>query len=61
MNVGVAADGTVSVETPTSKAGDSIELRAEMDMVCALTACSAEKSNNGAFKPIDYEILDVAG
>ena len=59
MNVGVAADGTVSVEAPTSKPGDSIELRAEMDMVCALTACSAEKSNNGAFKPIDYQILDV--
>ena len=26
-------------------------------MICALTSCSAEKSNNGSFKPIDYEIL----
>jgi hypothetical protein len=24
----------------------------------ALTACSAEKSNNGTFKPIDYVVLD---
>lgn len=57
MNVKVGADGQVSVEAPTSKPGDFIELRAEMDMVCALTACSAEQSNNGTFKPIDYEIV----
>ena len=58
MNVAVAPDGTISVETPNSRAGDFIELRAEMDMICALTACSAEQSNNGAFKPIDYQIID---
>ena len=57
MNVEVAPDGTVSVKPPLSKAGDFIELRAEMDMVCALTSCSAENSNNGSFKPIDYEII----
>lgn len=57
MNVRVDADGRVSVEPPTSKPGDFIELRAEMDMVCALTACSAEQSNNGTFKPIDYEVV----
>lgn len=61
MNVGVSPTGQVSVETPKSKPGDFIELRAEMDLVCALTSCSAEKSNNGAFKPIDYEILSPAG
>jgi uncharacterized protein YcgI (DUF1989 family) len=57
MNVGVDASGVITVGVPTSKAGDYIELRAEMDMVCGLTACSAEGSNNGRFKPIDYEIL----
>jgi uncharacterized protein len=57
MNVTVDASGTVRVEPPTSKPGDRIELRAEMDLVCALTACSAEQSNNGSFKPIDYEIV----
>lgn len=60
MNVRVAEDGRVAVLPPTSKAGDSIELRAEMDLVCALTACSAEMSNNGSFKPIDYEIVSGA-
>ncbi len=57
MNVEVAPDGSVHVKPPLSKAGDFIELRAEMDMVCALTSCSAENSNNGSFKPIDYEIV----
>ncbi len=57
MNVKVDSDGAVRVLPPLSKAGDCIELRAEMNMVCALTACSAEQSNNGSFKPIDFEIL----
>ena len=57
MRVDVDGDGTVAVNPPLSKAGDRIELRAEMDMVCALTACSAEGSNNGTFKPIDFEIV----
>ena len=57
MNVEVDAQGAVSVKPPTSKAGDYIDLRAEMNLVCALTACSAENSNNGSFKPIDFEII----
>ena len=57
MNVTVDADGRLTVGVPTSRAGDHIELRAEMDLVCGLTACSAEGSNNGTFKPIDYEII----
>ena len=56
MNVEVFADGRVSVKPPRSKAGDCVELRAEMDLVVGLTACSAEMSNNYRFKPIDYEI-----
>ena len=56
MNVTVDDDGIVQVKPPRSKAGDYLELRAEMDLVCALTSCSAEQSNNGAFKPIDYAI-----
>jgi len=56
MNVRVNGDGKVSVEPPTSRAGEYVELHAEMDLLCALTSCSAEQSNNGAFKPIDFEI-----
>lgn len=60
MEVTVDSEGAVKVGVPTSKAGDWIELRAEMDLMCALTACSAEGSNNGSFKPIDYIIGDSA-
>lgn len=58
MNVAVDADGVVRVLPPTSRPGGFVELRAEMDLLCALTSCSAEQSNNGTFKPIDYQILD---
>lgn len=60
MNVWFDAAGTMTVDVPASKAGDFIELRAGMDLWCGLTACSAEGSNNGTFKPIDYVILDDA-
>lgn len=56
MNVTVAPDGKVSVEAPLSKAGDYIELRAEMPLIVGVTACSSEHSNNGRLKPIDIEV-----
>ncbi|MCS6295246.1 MAG: urea carboxylase-associated family protein [Nitrospira sp.] len=58
MNVTVDTQGKMTVGVPMSKPGDHIDLRAEMDMVCGLTACSAEGSNNGRFKPIDFSIVD---
>ena len=58
MNVQVGKDGTLKILPPLSKAGDAILLRAEMDLIVGLTACSAEMSNNGSFKPIAYEISD---
>ena len=61
MEVTVDEVGVVTVGIPSSKAGDWIELRAEMDLLCGLTACSAEGSNNGCFKPIDYMIGDSEG
>ena len=57
MNVELAADGRIAVKPPRSKAGDCIELRAEMDLIAGLTACSAEMSNNYSFKPIQYAIV----
>jgi uncharacterized protein len=53
MNVMVGADGTLSIGVPKSHAGDYIRLRAEIDLIVGVTACSAEMSNNYAFKPID--------
>lgn len=56
MNVLVSNDGKIQVKTPLSKAGDHITLRAEMDLIVGLTACSDEGTNNGKCKPIQYEI-----
>ena len=59
MNVPVdGGTGHFEVLPPRSRAGDNIELRAAMDLVIGLTACSAYASNGGSFKPIDYEVLD---
>lgn len=57
MNVAIAPDGALSVLPPCSRAGDYLELRAELDLIVGLTACSAELSNNYAFKPIDFEVI----
>ena len=57
MNVDVLPSGELKIGPPRSKAGQSITLRAEMDLIVGLTACSAEMSNNDSFKPIDYEVL----
>jgi hypothetical protein len=58
MNVQFDENGKLSVDPPMSKAGDYVLFEAEMDLIVALTACSAEDSNNGSFKPIHYEIED---
>ena len=50
--------GKLKVEPPPSRAGDFIRLRAEMDLVIGLTACSAYASNGGSFKPIHYSVED---
>jgi uncharacterized protein len=56
MNVEIDAAGKISILPPRSKAGDTMTLRAEMDLIVGLTACSAEQSNNYKFKPIGYAI-----
>ena len=56
MNVQFQQDGKLSVDPPLSRAGDHILFEAQMDLIVGLTACSAEDSNNGSFKPIHYSI-----
>ena len=56
MNVVVLPSGELRIDPPPSRAGDHILLRAEMNLIVGVTACSAEKSNNHSFKPIDVEV-----
>lgn len=59
MNVTVdGLTGALAVEAPLSKAGDFLIVEAEIDLLIGLTACSALQSNNYAFKPIRYEVLN---
>ncbi|MDQ6830302.1 MAG: urea carboxylase-associated family protein [Gemmatimonadota bacterium] len=60
MNVDVLPSGELSILPPRSRAGDHLLLRAEMDLIVGVTACSAELSNNGSFKPIDVEVHRAA-
>ncbi|WP_110802036.1 MULTISPECIES: urea carboxylase-associated family protein [unclassified Rhizobium] len=49
MNVPVAPDGTVDRLPPTTVAGDTVVLRAEMDLVLVLSACPQDVTPiNGA-------------
>lgn len=58
MNVTVNGEtGELKVEPPLSRAGDHFVVEAYIDLIVALTACSAPMSNNFACKPIHYELL----
>jgi uncharacterized protein YcgI (DUF1989 family) len=56
MNVDVLPSGELRILPPRSRPGDRVVLRAEMDLIVGVTACSAELSNNGRFKPIDVRL-----
>jgi uncharacterized protein YcgI (DUF1989 family) len=58
MNVRIDGDGKVTVEPPPSRAGDSIDFRAEVDLVVGITACASEQTNNGRLKPVCVEIYE---
>jgi uncharacterized protein YcgI (DUF1989 family) len=56
MNVDILPSGELAILPPRSRPGDHVLLRAEMDLIVGVTACSAELSNNGRFKAIDVRI-----
>ena len=58
MNVDVSNSGKIRVRPPLSKAGDYIDLRAEMDLIVGVTACAAGKCNNYHCTPIALEIYE---
>ena len=49
--------GKMSIAPPPSRPGDCVELRAEIDQLVGLTACSSETTNAGTLKPIDFVVL----
>ena len=58
MNVDIVEGGRLVFAPPKSRAGDSMVLRAEMDLALALTACPASTCNGGApARPLEFEVL----
>ncbi len=60
MNCPVHADGSWSIETPVSKAGDFIEFQAEMDVIVAMSNCPQDLNpcNAGVLKPLGWKLSD---
>ena len=52
MNVDVLPSGELRIGSPLSRPGDFVDLRAEVDLVVGVTACSADKSNNYSLQTI---------
>lgn len=51
MNVPVKANGDVAIAEGISKAGDFVDLRAEMDVLAALSNCPESLNNAAGFRP----------
>jgi uncharacterized protein YcgI (DUF1989 family) len=51
MNVPVAPDGSLSIEVPLSRAGDSVTLRADVDLLVGVSACPADLSACNGWNP----------
>jgi uncharacterized protein YcgI (DUF1989 family) len=58
MNVELRADGSFTILPPSARKGDYIELRAEMDVLAAVSACPADRNatNDGRAKPLGITV-----
>lgn len=56
MDVWTDARGELHIDPPPTRPGDVFAIEALMPLVVSITACSAEKSNNGHCTPIDYRV-----
>lgn len=57
MDVWTDRAGELHIDPPPTRPGDIFAIRAEMPLFAGITACSAEKSNNGTCKPIDVRVV----
>lgn len=57
LNMAYLSDGRTTIQEPVSKAGDYVELRAEMDIVIAISACPQVLNACNAFNPTPLGIV----
>lgn len=56
MNVWSDSIGDLHIDPPPSRPGDRLTIEATRSVIAGITACSAEKSNNGRCTPIDVRV-----
>jgi hypothetical protein len=57
MRVVVEPDGTMAIQEPTSQAGDYYDLRAEMDLLVAVSNCPQERNPCNGFNPTSMGVI----
>jgi uncharacterized protein len=57
MNLGPRPDGGYGVDLPFSRAGDYLEMRAEMDLLLAISACPQDRNACNAFNPTPIGVV----
>lgn len=56
MDVWTDDRGELHIDAPPTRPGDRFSVEARVPVVAGVTACSAEKSNNGVCTPIDLRV-----
>jgi hypothetical protein len=57
MRVEVGPDGTMEIKEPTTDAGDFYDLRAEMDLLVAISNCPQERNPCNGYNPTPTGII----
>ena len=55
-NFAIQPDGTIRIESPESKAGDCILLRAELDALVVVSACPQDQNLTCGGRPTDIRV-----
>ena len=57
MNVPIEPSGAITVVDGVSKPGDSVELRAEMEVICVISNCPQVNNPCNGFDPTPIRII----
>jgi uncharacterized protein YcgI (DUF1989 family) len=57
MNMQYESDGTCTIQPPTSKPGDYLELRADMDILVAVSNCPSERNPCNGWNPTALRVV----
>lgn len=61
LNAQVGPDGRLEIGPPVSKAGQGLTVRAERELLVAVTSCSTPSCNGGGVRPIEVELSGSDG